>query len=43
MTKIKCPKCEKEIFINIAKSISDDGEVFVCPKCKYEFRYAPNG
>lgn len=43
MNIIKCPNCKEEITIDIAKSISDDGEVFVCPECKYKFRYAPNG
>ena len=40
MDIIKCPKCEEEVEINIANSISDDGEVFKCPHCGWEFRYA---
>jgi predicted RNA-binding Zn-ribbon protein involved in translation (DUF1610 family) len=40
MIKIKCPKCEAEVEINISKAIDEHGEVFKCPKCKYEFRYA---
>ena len=43
MNIINCPKCKKELQIDIANSISDDGEVFKCPNCRYEFRYAPNG
>ena len=39
MDIIKCPKCEEEVEINIANSISDDGEVFKCPHCGWEFRY----
>ena len=39
MDVIKCPKCQKDVEINIANSISDDGEVFVCPHCDYKFRY----
>ena len=39
MEIIKCPKCGKEVKIDIANSISDDGEVFQCPYCKYQFRY----
>jgi len=39
-TKIKCPKCGKEIELNIANAVSEDGEIFECPFCKYEFRYA---
>lgn len=39
MIKIKCPKCGKEVEINIAKAVDELGEVFKCPHCKYEFRY----
>jgi len=39
MDIIKCPKCEEEVEINIANSISEDGEVFKCPHCGWEFRY----
>ena len=39
MKIINCPKCGKEVKIDIANSISDDGEVFQCPYCKYQFRY----
>lgn len=39
MKIIKCPKCNKDVKIDIAKSISDDGEVFVCPHCRYKLRY----
>ena len=39
MDIVKCPKCGQDVEINIAHSISDDGEVFGCPKCGYQFRY----
>lgn len=39
MDKVKCPKCNELVEIDISKSISDDGEVFMCPHCKYVFRY----
>ena len=39
MKIIKCPKCGKEVKIDIVNSITDDGEVFQCPYCKYQFRY----
>ena len=39
MTVITCPKCNEEFTINIAQSISDDGEVFMCPNCKWKVRY----
>ena len=42
MNKIKCPKCKEEFTINIAHSISDDGEVFLCPHCNWKIRYVPN-
>ena len=43
MKKIKCPKCQQEVGIDIAKAIDENGEVFMCPNCKNKFRYAPNG
>lgn len=39
MIIIKCPKCTKELSLNISNSVSDDGEVFLCKYCKYPFRY----
>lgn len=39
MTIIKCPKCNKEIEINIKNSIDETGEVYICPYCKYLFRF----
>lgn len=39
MKTIKCPKCGKETEINIAHSVSEDGEVHRCQHCGYHFRY----
>ena len=39
MMTIKCPKCNNEFELNIANSITDDGEVFMCPHCHYNIRY----
>lgn len=36
---INCPKCNKIINFTISDSISEDGEVFVCPYCGWKFRY----
>ena len=36
---IKCPKCHKDVEIDIAKAIDENGEVFMCPHCKFKFRY----
>ena len=36
---IKCPKCHKNVTIDISESISDDGEVFRCTHCGWNFRY----
>ena len=36
---IKCPKCHKDVEIDIAKAIDENGEVFMCPHCKFSFRY----
>ena len=38
--KVKCPKCQCETEIDIAKAIDENGEVFACEHCKYPFRYA---
>lgn len=38
-TKVKCPKCNKEIKLDISQSVSEDGEVYICPYCKYLFRF----
>ena len=40
MTSIRCPKCDAELQINIAKALDEHGEVFKCPKCNYLIRYA---
>jgi uncharacterized protein YbaR (Trm112 family) len=39
MDIVKCPKCKKPVTINIANSVTEDGEVYMCPHCKFEFRY----
>jgi predicted RNA-binding Zn-ribbon protein involved in translation (DUF1610 family) len=41
MTTVKCPNCERETEINIAKAVDDEGEVFMCEHCGFTFRYAP--
>lgn len=43
MTITKCPKCGNVTEINISHAIDEHGEVYICPNCKYQFRYAPNG
>ena len=40
MDIIKCPKCNEDVEINIANSLSEDAEVYRCPHCGYDFRYA---
>lgn len=39
MKTIKCPKCGKEISVDIPHSISEDGELFRCNNCNWPFRY----
>jgi len=39
MIKIKCPKCQNEVEINIMNAIDENGEVFICPNCNHIFRY----
>ena len=38
-TVIKCPTCKKDVEINIAKAIDEEGEVFRCQNCGQVFRY----
>ncbi len=40
MRVVKCPKCNSDVRINIAKSVDENGEEFMCPKCGYVLRYA---
>ena len=39
MDIIKCVSCGKEIIINIANAIDEDGEQFICPHCGKTFMY----
>ena len=39
MTIVKCPKCHKEVKINVANALDEDGELYRCPHCDYVFRY----
>ena len=39
MTTIKCPRCNSDIKIDIAKAIDEHGEVFRCTHCGWQFRY----
>jgi predicted RNA-binding Zn-ribbon protein involved in translation (DUF1610 family) len=40
MTKIvNCPKCGEQVNIDISKAVDEDGEAYICPKCKYIFRF----
>ena len=40
MKTVNCPKCGKEVVIDIARAVDEDGEEFVCDHCGYHFRYA---
>lgn len=40
MIIVKCPKCKKEVQIDLKNAVDEEGEVFRCPHCHYEFRYA---
>lgn len=39
MLKVKCPKCNADVVIDIAKAIDENGEVFKCPNCGWDLRY----
>ena len=38
-SEFKCPKCKCNVKIDITNAVTEDGEVFRCPKCGYYFRY----
>jgi uncharacterized protein YbaR (Trm112 family) len=40
MEIVKCPKCHNDVELDISKACDEDAEVFVCPHCKWKFRYA---
>lgn len=40
MEKVKCVRCGHEVEINIAKAKDENGEIFGCPYCGLNFRYA---
>lgn len=42
MITVPCPNCSHNVEINIAKAVDEFGEEFICPNCKYRFRYASN-
>ena len=37
--KVKCVKCNNDVEIDIAKAVDENGEVFKCCCCGFEFRY----
>ena len=39
MITVKCPVCQTDVEINIAKAIDEEGEVFCCQNCGQVFRY----
>lgn len=39
MKYVKCPKCGKEVKLDVAKTIDEEGEVFKCEHCNWPFRY----
>ena len=40
MTIVKCPNCQNENEIDIARAIDEEGEAFRCKHCGFPFRYA---
>lgn len=39
MIHVNCPKCGKEFNTDISKAIDSEGEVYMCPKCSFKFRF----
>ena len=42
MDLINCPHCGKSVQIIISNAVYEEGETFICPKCRKLFRYATN-
>ena len=42
MVIVPCPNCGEKVVINIKKATDENGEEFMCPKCRYTFRYVSN-
>ena len=40
MKHVKCVRCGNDVVIDIAHAIDEDGEVFRCKNCGFQFRYA---
>lgn len=36
---VHCPKCGGEVKIDISRAVDTEAEVFMCPECKYRFRF----
>ena len=36
---IECPKCKKEVPLDVQNALDEDGEVYRCPHCGWKFRY----
>jgi DNA-directed RNA polymerase subunit RPC12/RpoP len=34
---MNCPKCNKEIELDVSKALDERGEIFICPHCGYKF------
>ena len=40
MEYVSCPKCGRDVEINIANATDENGEEFMCMGCGFKFRYA---
>lgn len=40
MTYVSCRNCGYNVQIDISKAVDEDGEVFICDRCGFKFRYA---
>lgn len=36
---VQCPKCKADVKIDISDAIDENGEIYICPKCGYQFRF----
>ena len=37
--EVKCVRCGNNVKIDISKATDENGEVFLCPHCGFQFRF----
>lgn len=39
MRIVRCPKCGKDVTIDVSKSVDENGEIYRCDACGMKFEY----